>query len=522
MNKKPNRFWLIILLLGLSIDFLFWKKSIGINFAIFAVLCVIGGFYLLVSNALHPAKKSLWLLFPLLFFLVITFLRQEPLTSFLAFLFVLFFLGVLASTYLGGRWFQYSLLDYVKNFLNLGFGAVSRPPNFFKQLQQERAERSDEKELFNLMPILRGVLLALPIVLILAALLASADLVYQQKLTDFLDLFSFEKILEYTFRFFLVGVGAYVLTGVFLHAATKSQDEKLLEDEHPIVKPFLGFTEAAIILGSVVILFMTFVIIQFQYFFGGEVNLGIDGYTFSQYARRGFSELNIVAFFSLLLILGLSIIAHRQTHTKRRVFSALSAIIVMQVMVILVSSYQRLDLAIGWHGYSRLRLYPRIFLIWLGLLLVAVVLLEIYRLERYFTLAFLIASIGFSVSLSLTNVDASIVRYNIYRETQGKHLNYFHLASLSSDAVPALVEEFQGSNTPPSVSDNLGAVLLCYAHSEKLTKGGQDWRSYNFSRWQARKSLIAIQEPLGEYRVNDKKSPVRVHTPAGELFRCPR
>jgi hypothetical protein len=44
------------------------------------------------------------------------------------------------------------------------------------------------------------------------------------------------------------------------------------------------------VLSSVVVLFSAFVIIQFQYFFGGAANISIEGYTYAEYARRGFGE----------------------------------------------------------------------------------------------------------------------------------------------------------------------------------------------------------------------------------------
>ncbi len=99
---------------------------------------------------------------------------------------------------------------------------------------------------------------------------------------------------------------------------------KFLRDK-PRVPPFLGYTEAMIVLGSVTILFLAFVVIQFQYFFGGQSNISIEGYTFSEYARRGFGELVAVAFFSLLLLLGLGAITRRETENQRRVFSMLGA-----------------------------------------------------------------------------------------------------------------------------------------------------------------------------------------------------
>ena len=93
--------------------------------------------------------------------------------------------------------------------------------------------------------------------------------------------------------------------------------------EKPLVPQFLGFTEAAVVLGAVVALFAAFVVIQFQYFFGGQTNIGMQGYTYSEYARRGFGELVAVAFCSLLLFLGLSAIVKRQNPAQRWGFSGL-------------------------------------------------------------------------------------------------------------------------------------------------------------------------------------------------------
>ena len=185
---------------------------------------------------------------------------------------------------------------------------------------------------------------------------------------------------EYIFRLVYILILAYALAGAFLHAAQKS-DEKV--EEKTWVSPFLGFTEAAIVLGSLTVLFMVFVVIQFQYFFGGQANISIEGYTFSEYARKGFGELVAVAFFSLLLLLGLGNITHRQTETQRRVFSGFGAVLVGLVIVMLVSAYQRLVLYETAYGFSRLRTYTHVFMIWLGLLLVGVVLLKYFVGARH-------------------------------------------------------------------------------------------------------------------------------------------
>ena len=180
----------------------------------------------------------------------------------------------------------------------------------------------------------------------------------QNDLEGFIDLFKIDNLPEYIFRLVYILIFAYALAGTFLHAAQKS-DEKL--EEKTWVSPFLGFTESTIVLGSVVILFIAFVVVQFQYFFGGQANISIEGYTYSEYARKGFGELVAVAFFSLLLLLGLGAITRRETEIQRRAFSSLGIALVGLLIVMLVAAFQRLVLYEAAYGFSQLRTYTHVF-----------------------------------------------------------------------------------------------------------------------------------------------------------------
>ncbi len=295
----------------------------------------------------------------------------------------------------------------------------------------------------------------------------------------------------------------------------------LLGEEKPVIKRFLGFTEAAIVLGSVVVLFLLFVIVQFRYFFGGEVNIGVEGYTYSQYARSGFSELISVSFFSLVMVLGLSTITRRENNRQAKLYSGFSIALLALVIVILVSAYQRLSLAIDWHGFSRLRLYPHVFLIWVGLLFVTVIVLEIIRRERFFAFAALIACVGFATSLGVLNINATIVRHNVDRAIAGKHFNVNHLTTLSPDAVPALYDEFIDPSLPVKTHEGVGAALLCFVHTDLfLYYPLSDWRSSNFSDWRAVAALDDVDDLLQGYEISTLRWPFVVETPGLERYEC--
>ncbi|MGE5072295.1 MAG: DUF4153 domain-containing protein [Anaerolineae bacterium] len=519
MKRHSTMLWGIGLVLGWLFDLFFWKQGLGLNFGLYAVLCVAGGVLILAVNQQRPAMGSL-LLFPLiLVFAGIAVLRAEPLTIFLAVVFTLFLMLVLANTYLAGRWLRYGVADHFNAALRLLGSMLARPLSFQADVRKERLEAGNTEKRANPWPFARGIVIAVPIVAVFASLLASADAAFNTQLDAFLNYFAIQNLPEYIFRLVYILIGAYLLVGVILHASTQSGDEKLLGEDKPLVPAFLGFIEATIVLGSVALLFAAFVVIQFRYFFGGHANINAMGFTYSEYARRGFGELVTVAFFSLLMILVFEGITRRESSLQRRVFSGLGVAIVGLVMVMLVSAYQRLVLYETAYGFSRLRTYTHVALIWIGLLLVAVVVLELLQRQRAFGAAMLIASLGFALSIAALNVDGLIAGQNVERASEGHELDVAYLASLSSDSVPTVVKAFEAKSTPQPVRDSLGAVLFCRQQASRAS-ASTDWRSFTVSRWQAEMAMKRAASQLSGYRALDESRPLRVSTPAGEVYPC--
>jgi hypothetical protein len=369
--------------------------------------------------------------------------------------------------------------------------------------------------------VLRGLLIALPIVAIFAGLLSSADMVFADRLDEFIQLFRLEKLPEYIFRGVYILVGAYALAGAILHAGQKSRDEQLIGMEKPLLPPFLGFTEATIVLGAVNLLFLLFVIIQFQYFFGGQANIGVEGYTYAEYARKGFGELVAVAVFSTLMFLGLSAVVKRQNQAQRWIFSALGVLLVVLVGVMLVSAYQRLVLYETAYGFTRLRTYTHVFMIWLGALLAVVVVLDLVRKERAIALSMALAALGFGASLTLLNVDGFIVRQNLNRAVQGEELDVAHLASLSQDSIPLLVHSLQDESLPADIRDKAGAALACSRNERVSGRVDDGWRSFTLSKLWADRALERVLSLLNGYTFIDKDDwRLQVETPMGETYDC--
>jgi hypothetical protein len=497
MIQKTARLWWVALLVGWSFDFLFWGKIPGVSMAIFVTITILAGLWLAYREKRVPSRNSLWLLLPILLFAVGIFFRREPFTSFTNYLLVIFLMALLAQTFVGGRWLNYSLSDFVVGFLILLIHTISKPVSvFWIQKPEDQKDSMDSTSQSprwqRALPILRGLLLAVPILVVFGALLASADPIFSGYVEELFKIFDIENLAEYLFRGIMILILGYLLSGVYAHALLDSGDEKLIGLEKPWLPRFLGATESSIILGSLDALFAVFVIIQFAYFFGGQSNIHLEGYTYAEYARRGFGELVVVSFFSLLLFLGLSAITHREKPTQRRVFSALGVGLMLLVTVILISAFRRLLLYESAYGFTRQRSYAHNFMIWLGLLLIMVVLLEVMGKQRAFALAAIAAGLGFVLSLNVLNVDGTIVRQNVQRAELGWELDAVYLNALSVDATPALLDAYQHAQISPADRSEIAAILACQKTILAEDRSEQPWQSYHFAVERASRLLNEV------------------------------
>jgi hypothetical protein len=515
MLKNFARLALLSLLLAWIFDQLFWGKLPGISFPIFVALALILGLLLAWREGVRPAWGSLLLLVPIGFFAVLSFLRLEPLTQFLNYALALGLMALLTVTFAGGRWMLYGIADYLVNLLLLLPSLVALPVislDLSSKPHPEGENASPKVAWWKpLVGILRGVLLALPVLIFFTALLTAADAAFSAEVSNLLKLFDLDKIPEYIFRLFLIGVVAYLLAGIYLHALTRSRDEKLLNKDGTKLR-FLPSLEALIVLGSVDALFAAFVAVQVRYFFGGQTNINVAGFTYSEYAVRGFNELLAVAFFSLMLFLGLSSITRRETPGQRWFFSALGTGLALLVTVILISAFQRLSLYEQAYGFTRLRLYTHVFMGWLGLLLLAVVALEWFGRLRHFALTAVLVVLGFAASFNLLNVDALIVQLNVAHGTalvaaqdpaytrRGPSFDAIYLATLTDDAIPALVTAFHQPDLDPALHDELGATLACKA-AVLANQPEQPWQSFHWSSYTAANLLRAEADTLSAYPV---------------------
>ncbi|MFN0279121.1 MAG: DUF4153 domain-containing protein [Pyrinomonadaceae bacterium] len=251
----------------------------------------------------------------------------------------------------------------------------------------------------------------------------------------------------------------------------------------------LGAVEVGVILGLVNLLFLSFVIAQVPYLFGGmELVQNTPDFKLAEYASRGFGELVAVSALTLPMLLVGHWLIRKENPFTEKLFRVLAAIQIALLFVIMASAAQRLFLLTGNLGYglTTVRLYPMIFMTWLLIVFVWFGLTVLRGARRHFAWGALWSAFFILAATHVLNPDAFIVRTNIALMQQGREFDIeYNSTGLSADAIPDFV----------AAMSYLKAEGQCYAKASlhrkfrELGDARGDLRSSNWSRMLAWKAL---------------------------------
>jgi hypothetical protein len=471
--------------LGLIFDLLFYDKLPGVSFPLYMGIVVGGIMVAARTYKVAMYRSTLYILLPLAFFSGMVFVRAGGFIT---------FLNILASLYLLGLFLYAVFAPQVRNFVSQDYLApvLKLPIHLARRARQTIVElsgvRSVARKHKSLPQVLRGVLITLPIVLLFGALMTSADLVFRKYMTD---LFSFDLDSVMYFRLISIAAVSIIFVGVFGYLLRKPEDSKSgLEVEKPgllasIFGKGKGGIEATILFGSLNALFLGFIIVQLTYLFGGEQNILAQGFTYAEYARKGFFELIAVAalLFALIVTTERALLQKGQQHSTQ--FKFLSAALILQVIVLMASAFKRLSLYESAYGFTSLRVLSHIFVVWL-VIVFAILLYRIFVDQRESTFAFLsfLSVLALLAFINILNVDAFAARKNIDRYYRTGKIDVSYLARLSDDAI---LETSRLLDKPGAHHAELVSALTAKRHD--LIQKEENWQSTNLARKTALEAL---------------------------------
>jgi len=328
------------------------------------------------------------------------------------------------------------------------------------------------------MAVARGVLIALPFLLIFGGLFMGADAVFDNIVRKTFHV-NFQRVFTHFFvaAFFAWCVGGY-LRGMLWGKEVSVIKEKRL----PCVS--MGIIEVAVALGALDLLFLAFVLVQVRYFFGGSALVqATTGLTYSEYARGGFFELVAVAALLLPLLLLMHWLIARSGPKGERVFRVLAGVQILLLFVIMASAFQRMRLYQAEYGLTEQRLYPTAFMGWLAVVFLWFAITVLSGRRERFAFGAMVAGFLLIIVLQALNPDALIARTNLARAKAGRSFDARYATRLSADAVPELVAALPNLN-PQDRCTVASGVLKRWANLQ-----ASDWRVWNWSRARASQVL---------------------------------
>ena len=199
------------------------------------------------------------------------------------------------------------------------------------------------------------------------------------------------------------------------------------------------------------LVYVLFVAVQFKYFFSGTLD---DGFTYAEYARRGFFELLFVTLINLTVTTGvIHFTKSVQGFLKKTIRLALT-VLVLSSGVLLISAFMRMTMYEDAYGFTFTRVLVHSFMIFL-MVIFAYTLVKIWLEKLSLFHFYFIASLIYYVGINTVNFDKIVVDRNIDRfETTGK-IDIDYLNSLSSTGILGLIEIYEKNPNVPGLKDLL-------------------------------------------------------------------
>ena len=551
--------------LGILGDVLLRQTPWGLNVLLFNLAFASGLFILLRRHAPERLTGQTYSLVGALVFFASMFVLRDAIQLRIADTFaIIVILGVLFLPTLKISAKIAGVLQYAIGVIWAGINAAFAPFAILaSDIQWSEMHASGWRK--HVISVVRGVLIAAPLILLFGALFMAADAVYEDWIKSVLNI-DFENLFSHGIVF---GIFAWLTAGYFRGAAfagastvgevpfaavvpdashaegSKVDQMRADSGEHPVTLPndasviehinisdppnaespsvdahaesgsvspenkkstwswanidnsfvpgfTLGTVEVAVILGLLNLLFLSFVVVQVRYLFGGfELVQNTPDFKLAEYARRGFGELLAVAFIVLPVLLGGHWLLKKDKPAATTLFRVLAGVQIVLLFVIMASAVQRLVILTGPLGYgmTTIRLYPLIFMSWLAIVFVLFAGTVLRGARQYFAWGALWSAFFVLGATHVLNPDKFIVETNIALMNQGREFDAVYNSQLSDDAFPVLWESFGSlSEKDQQIVARRFAERYCQKQEE------QDLRSWNISRSNAIKSLFANNE----------------------------
>jgi hypothetical protein len=206
-----------------------------------------------------------------------------------------------------------------------------------------------------------------------------------------------------------------------------------------------------------------------------------EGFTYAEYARRGFFELCAVAGINLGILIVSHVFMKREAGEAPRILKVETLIISLFTMLLIATALSKMVMYINVLGLTQLRVYTSWFMILLLFIFVIICIRQFKKFNSAKTM--LIGFVVMFMVLSYSNVDGLIAKYNIERYEAGtlKTLDIEAFYDLSDAAVPYIYDLYLKTDESDTETRNRLAHVIESGRIYDET----GFRSFNLQNYRA-------------------------------------
>lgn len=333
----------------------------------------------------------------------------------------------------------------------------------------------------KLAKIALALVCVIPLAAVLVVLLAWSDAAFE----SFVDAFDFE--IDELFSTVIGGIFYFAVIFPFVFVIRKRMHKE--KEKAVTVQKGMDCLFVNTILSVVSVIYLLFIITQFSYIFNSFAGLLPSGYTYSEYARRGFGEMCIIC------VINFAIIAVSMAKTARNEKGELS--FTTRLLSVFISGFSiflvivaiaKMFMYIQNYGLTFYRLGPSIFMLFLFVVFSAIII-KIYKPQFAHIRTMIAAACIIMGITAIFEPYAVIASFNTYAYESGMHdsIDTWYLHYECGDyGMLKLIKLSEDDNVyvADKAKDYLDAPFVIREYI-----GETDWRSFSVSNHIARKAL---------------------------------
>ncbi|WP_174615587.1 DUF4153 domain-containing protein [Virgibacillus ihumii] len=484
IKKNEWLFMLSCLGLGILAEISFFHARIGVSYLVFLT-----GFYLVVFVRFRRGfnhRRIGLLIMGCIWLLAASYLLYDNglfyLLNIVVIPFLVLFHVVLITSPGSLKWGKPIFL--LRMAAKIGQG-VAYSTRFCNRLFNQLFRNMNKSTSQTVKRVMLGFLIGIPLIGVITGLLMSADAVFKDIVLH-LPKFIFDLNLELIFRTVAALIFTFLFFGILQVLRNTRrlpiQMKRDLENGKSAIS-WNGVT-AVTILVLLNAVYALFAVIQFTYFFGDGLQAG---YSYAEYARRGFFELVLVTLINWTILICCLKLVREQGAKLKLVLKLMYSLLIIVSGVMLVSAYQRLSMYEAAYGFTMDRILAHAFMIFL-IVVFTYTFIRVW-LERLALLHFyLIAGLMFYTALNVMHIEQIIVNENLERFEESGKIDIHYLNSLSYTGVEGLIELYKMDPDYPELER-----MLYFRQQTMKNNPLDDWQSFNFTKREIRERLLELE-----------------------------